>query len=205
MKEKPRHDEHYKHPPVSDERLGSHPLDFLERMFAENGWEFSRPSADSFSTITRADWTEYCLNFEWQRFSQVLSIACAPTLTIPEAKRAFLSRLVDKVNLELWFGRFEFLPYPSKLQFRYGVPLYMLDDQQEEGQKHDKDHDHDQDQYWDERGASDALFCSRVARLLESILGLCERYYPAFRYALAEEEPSSEEMRLALSAAEGRA
>ncbi len=195
MKEKPRHDEARRHPPVSDERLGVHPLDFLERMFAENGWEFSRPSIDSFSTVTHADWTEYRLAFEWQRCSQVLAIACAPSLTIPEKKRIALSRLVESVNLELWFGRFEFLPYPSKLQFRYGVPLYVLDDQHNE--EDSEDHD--------ERGAGNAFFCSRVARLLESILGLCERYYPAFRYALAEEEPSHEELRLALSVPEGRA
>ncbi len=195
MKEKPRHDEDFCHPPVSDERLGVHPLDFLERMFAENGWEFSRPNADSFSTVTHADWTEYRLAFEWERCSQVLAIACSPTLTIPASKRARLARLLEKVNLELWFGRFEFLPHPSKLQFRYGVPLYMLDDQSNEAEDKDKD----------EGSASNAFFCSRVARLLESILGLCERYYPAFRYALAEEEPSHEELRLALSVVEGRA
>ena len=196
MKEKPRLDENCLRPPVSDERLGVHPLDFLERMFAENGWEFSRPNIDSFSTVTHADWTEYALAFEWQRHSQVLAIACSPTMTIPETKRAGLSRLVEEVNLELWFGRFEFLPHPSQLQFRYGVPLYMLDDQlNDEYATQDKD----------EGGASNAFFCSRVARLLESILGLCERYYPAFRYALAEEEPSHQELRLALSVAEGRA
>ena len=196
MKEKPRYDEDRLHPPISDEQLGVHPLDFLERMFAENGWEFSRPSADSFSTVTHADWTEYRLAFEWQRCSQVLAIACAPTMTIPASKRACLSRLVEKVNLELWFGRFEFLPYPSKLQFRYGVPLYMLDDRQSEN---------DGTEDLDEGYASNAPFCSRIARLLESILGLCERYYPAFRYALTEEEPSSDKLRLALSVVEGRA
>ncbi len=199
MKEKPRHTEDHRHPPVSDERLGVHPLDFLERMFSENGWEFSRPNSDSFSTVTHADWTEYRLAFEWQRESQVLAIACAPALTIPASKRAALSRLVESVNLELWFGRFEFLSYPSKLQFRYGVPLYMLEGRQG-GEDGSEDGSEDE-----EGGASNTFFCHRVARLLESILGLCERYYPAFRYALAEEEPSSDELRLALSIPEGHA
>ena len=193
MKQKPRYDEDHLPPPVSDDRLGLHPLDFLERMFSENGWAFSRPSVDSFSAVTRADWTEYRLVFEWQRESQVLAIACAPTLTISEEKRACLSHLVESVNLELWFGRFEFLPHPSQLQFRYGVPLYMLEDS-------GSDEDGEADEM-----ADNARFCSRVARLLESILGVCERYYPAFRYALAEQEPSCDEMRLALSVAEGRA
>ena len=191
--------------PFSDDQGATHPLDFLERMFVENGWEFSRPRADSFSAITNAGWTEYRLGFEWQRESQVLSIACEPALKVPAKHRARLRRLIGEVNLEMWFGHFEIMPQSSQLQFRYGVPLFMLANGIHEGSADARAQASRLCYEEGEQQEKDALFCSRLARLLEHVLGLCERYYPAFRYALAEKAPSADELRLALSATEGQA
>lgn len=187
--------------PFSDDQGATHPLDFLERMFLDNGWEFSRPQTDSFSAVTNAGWTEYHLDFEWQRESQVLSIACAPALKIPAKHHARLIQLIEEVNLEMWFGHFELMPQSSNLQFRYGVPLFMLADGWTDARAQALRVCYEEG----EQQEQDALFCSRLARLLEQVLGLCERYYPAFRYALAEKEPSADELRLALSATEGQA
>ena len=106
----------------------------------------------------------------------------------------------------MWFGHFELMPQSSDLQFRYGVPLFMLADVVEDWTDAHAQTQASRPCYAEgEQQEQDALFCSRLARLLEHVLGLCERYYPAFRYALAEEEPSANELRLALSATEGRA
>ena len=184
---------------LSEEKGNTHPLDFLERMFIENSWEFSRPHADSFSAITSASWTEYRLEFEWQRDAQVLAIACAPCLKVPLAQRKHAQKLVESVNRELWFGHFEFLTQSAELQFRYGVPLFMLNYSVINNSANNLDAKGE----YKGQHEQDALFCSRMAHLLEYILGLCERYYPALVYALAEEKPSNDELQLALQETQG--
>ena len=138
-----------------DEQCGN-PLDVVERMASANHWPFERSAESEIALVVTGKGTNYQISFSWMEDIEVLHIACAFEMKVPQLRLSEVQRLIAGINEQLWIGHFDVWMQNGMVMFRHALVL--------------------------------AGGVSASGRQCEAVLGTaldsCERYFPAFQFAI---------------------
>ena len=140
----------------------TNPLEVVQAIAVENGWSFEDTGGDEVVLLVRGRCTEYRVFFTWMRSLEVFHLACIFELNVPEPRRAELQQLIASINELLWFGHFDLWTSDGTVVFRQALLLV---------------------------GGIPAS-ARQCEVMLGTALDICERYFPAFQYVLANRSAS---------------
>ena len=135
----------------------TNPLEVVQAIAIKNGWSFEDTGGDEVVLLVRGRCTEYRVFFTWMRSLEVFHLACIFELNVPEPRRAELQQLIASINELLWFGHFDLWTSDGTVVFRQALLLV---------------------------GGIPAS-ARQCEVMLGTALDICERYFPAFQYVLA--------------------
>ncbi|MHA6316767.1 type III secretion system chaperone family protein [Altererythrobacter sp. CAU 1778] len=135
---------------------GAAPLDMLSALFEARGWPCETESEEEILVEIQGSWTNYQLRAIWRVEDKVLQILCLPDIRVPEGKRAQMFELLALVNEQIWVGHFDIWSQGGMLLYRHGLML----------------------------GDDGLLALDHAQAVIESAIGECDRFYPAFQFAL---------------------
>jgi hypothetical protein len=101
-------------------------------------------------------WCDYRLYFVWQQEVSAMQFSCQFDMKVPPPRRATVNELLAEVNGRMWLGHFDVCSDEHSPMFRHTTLL---------------------------RGAR-AASVEQLEDLVEIALSECERYYPAFQFAI---------------------
>lgn len=127
----------------------------LENLAAKKGWALERLDNGDLHMDSVGDHGEYGLQFTWSEEYRSLHITCAMDMFIPHEQGANINDLLAAINAKLWVGHFAIMAGGNKPAFRHTVLMW--------GDEHAK--------------------ANEIEEIIETALGECERFYPAFQYA----------------------
>jgi hypothetical protein len=137
-----------------DARRDSNPVDIVERYANDNSWSFERSVQDEIALSVAGKLADYHLSFTWMDDFEVLHLACAFDLNIPEARTGEIYRLMSRINEQMLFGHFDYWETEGAVMFRHTLLL---------------------------TGGMEPTL-EQVDLLMASALENCETYLPAFQY-----------------------
>ena len=140
----------------------TNPLEVVQAIAIENGWSFEDTGGDEIVLLVRGRCTEYRVFFTWMRSLEVFHLACIFELKVPEPRRAELQQLIASINELLWFGHFDLWTSDGTVVFRQALLLV----------------------------GGIAVSAQQCEVMLGTALDICERYFPAFQYVLANRSAS---------------
>jgi len=153
------------------------PLDVVEHMAAGNNWPFERASDDEIGLAVTGRWTNYQISFTWMSDIEALHLACAFDMKVPEQRLAQVQQLIAMINEQLWIGHFDVWMQNGMVMFRHALVL--------------------------------AGGVTASGRQCEAVLGTaldsCERYFPAFQFAIWAGKSPREAMDAAMFETAGEA
>jgi hypothetical protein len=138
-----------------DEQCGN-PLDVVERMASANHWPFERSAESEIALVVTGKGTNYQISFSWMEDIEVLHIACAFEMKVPQLRLSEVQRLIAGINEQLWIGHFDVWTQNGVVMFRHGLIL----------------------------GGGGAVTGRQCEVALSSALDTCERFYPAFQFVV---------------------
>lgn len=134
----------------------ANPLDMIEEIVSEHEWPFDRQGDDELTVGVTGKWCDYQLWFSWRPEVGALQFSCAFDLKPPEPRRRDLHSLIVMLNEKLWIGHFDLWGDEGLLVYRHALLL---------------------------RG-SGGPNSEQIEDLVEIGLSECERFYPAFQFAV---------------------
>ena len=155
----------------------SNPLDLVEHIAGKHGWVMDRAGEDELTLTVSGQWTDYHMSLNWRGDLETLHMACAFDAKIPENRLSEVYRLVAQINEQLWLGHFDLSSEEMSPMYRHTVLL---------------------------RGTS-GIVAEQLEDLLETAIGECERFYPAFQFALWGGKKPHEAMEAAMLETVGEA
>lgn len=135
---------------------GDNPVETVEHLATSHGWSFARASEDEVTLLISGTWADYQVSFTWMGEIEVLHLACAFDLKVPERRRTETTELASMVNEQLWVGHFDVWAKDGLVMFRHALVL---------------------------AGGTTASDVQCETLLLTAIEA-CERYYQAFQFVL---------------------
>jgi hypothetical protein len=132
------------------------PLDLVEEIVTANEWPFDRSSEDEMIVEIAGRWCDYRLYFVWQEEVSAMQFSCQFDMKVPPPRRGTVNELLAEVNGRMWLGHFDVCSDEQSPMFRHTTLL---------------------------RGAR-AASVEQIEDLVEIALSECERYYPAFQFAI---------------------
>lgn len=155
----------------------SGPIEMLSAMFAAHGWAWDHAGEDEITGEIPGSWTTYQMRAIWRSDDRVLQLLCLPDVRVPEAKRAVAFELLALVNEQLWLGHFDIWSQGGVLLYRHGVML----------------------------GDDGVLTLAMAQTAIDSAIAECDRFYPAFQFAVWGEKSPREALDAAMVDAVGEA
>jgi hypothetical protein len=132
------------------------PLDIVEEIVTANEWPFDRSSEDEMIVEIAGRWCDYRLYFVWQQEVSAMQFSCQFDMKVPPPRKGTVNELLAEVNGRMWLGHFDVCSDEQSPMFRHTTLL---------------------------RGAR-AASVEQLEDLVEIALSECERYYPAFQFAI---------------------
>lgn len=158
-------------------RERNNPLDVVERVAIANDWPFERLNDAEITLFASGDWANYQVSFTWMDDTEVLHLACAFKVKVPQQRLSEVQRLVAAVNEQLWIGHFDVWIQNDIIMFRHALLL-----------------------------VGGALVSPRQCEAaLGCALDTCESYYPAFQFVLWSQKSAREAMETVMFKTSGRA
>lgn len=154
-----------------------HPLDVIERIIDDNDWSSDRRGDKEMVVQAPGRWCDYSLYFAWNDDADAVHFTCAFDMRVPKERRRNVHDLLALINEELWLGHFGIWDDEGLPMFRHALPLRGS------------------------RGPSP----EQVEDILETAIIECERFYPAFQYAIWGGKSASEAIAAALIKTVGEA
>ncbi len=139
-----------------DQERRSHPVDVIENIASLNDWAFERSGDDEITISISGGWCDYHVSFSWMDDREVLHVACAFDLNVPEARRVEVIRLLSSVNEQMWIGHFDLWSSEGVVMYRQALLL--------------------------SGGAEPNM--QQAERLLLTSVEACERYFQAFQFVV---------------------
>ncbi|GBR53938.1 hypothetical protein AA106555_1497 [Neokomagataea thailandica NBRC 106555] len=134
----------------------SHPLDLMEQVLGLYEWEFERLGPNEMVAQAPGQWCDYGLIFTWSDELSALHLNAVFDLHPPKKLRSNAYELIALANSRLWVGHF-IVDAESRIP-AYRHTLLM-------------------------RGTS-SLPSESMEDLIDIALSECDRFYPAFQFAL---------------------
>jgi hypothetical protein len=131
------------------------PIDLIESIAAYKEWTFERRGDREMAAEVPGHWCDYGLFFSWSEDLDALHFSCAFDMRAPRGRRGEILELLALLNERLWLGHYALWSETGIPMFRHTVLLT--------GQE---------------------LSRAGVEELVEIALGECERFYPAFQFAI---------------------
>jgi hypothetical protein len=138
------------------QREAANPLDTVEELAALRDWFVDRPGSDEATLVMEGAWTSYHVSLDWRADLESLHLACSFDLKVPRPRRDEVCRLIALINEQLYFGHFDLWQQEGTLIFRHGLLL---------------------------SGGAEAT-AAQCETLIDLALESCERYFPAFQFAI---------------------
>ncbi len=132
------------------------PLEVVERMATDNNWPFECRVEDEIALVVTGNWTNYSISFTWMNDIEVLHLACAFEMKVPEPRLSEVQQLIASINEQLWIGHFGVWTQDGVVMFRHALLLV----------------------------GGLAASGRQCEAALGSALDSCERYYPAFQFVV---------------------
>ena len=130
-------------------------LDVLENLAEQRGWLLERLSNGDMMMESVGEWCTYAIQFTWSAEYQSLHITCSLDMHLPEDKGAQINDLLATINSKIWIGHFAVMAGTNAPAFRHTVMML----------------------------GNDKAKSLEIAEIVETGLGECERFYPAFQFA----------------------
>lgn len=137
-------------------REAPNPLDTVEDLASAHDWFIDRPASDEVTLVVDGTWSSLHISLDWRADLESLHLACSFDLKVPPPRRDQVCRLVALVNEQLYFGHFDLWQQEGTVIFRHGLLL---------------------------SGGAEAT-AAQCETLIELALEACERYFPAFQFAI---------------------
>lgn len=160
-----------------EEAENAGPIEMLGAMFAAHGWACDYVSDDEVTGEIPGSWTTYQLRGIWRAEDRVLQMLCLPDVRVPESKRAVAFELLAMVNEQLWLGHFDIWSQGGVLVYRHGLML----------------------------GDDGVLSLDMAQTAVDSAIAECDRFYPAFQFAVWGDKNPREALDAAMVDAAGEA
>jgi hypothetical protein len=141
---------------VETSQSTNNPLDVVEEIVTANEWPFDRSSDDELIVEIGGRWCDYRLFFVWQPEISAMQFSCQFDMRVPVPRRSVVMELLAEVNGRMWLGHFDVCSDEKTPMFRHTTLL---------------------------RGARGASV-EQLEDLVDIALSECERYYPAFQFAI---------------------
>jgi hypothetical protein len=132
------------------------PLEVVEHMAAANNWPFERSAESEIALVVTGKRANYQISFSWMEDIEVLHVACAFEMKVPQLRLSEVQRLIAGINEQLWIGHFDVWTQNGVVMFRHGLIL----------------------------GGGVAVTGRQCEVALSSALDTCERFYPAFQFVV---------------------
>jgi hypothetical protein len=155
----------------------THPLETVELLASRNEWFVDRSADDEINMIVAGSWTDLHLSLNWNAQLEGLHLACSFDLKVPEGRRDEIVRLVALINEQLFFGHFDVWRNEGSLMFRNSLLLTGQADLNE----------------------------AQCEALVHTALDACERYFPAFQFAIWAGKSAEDAIRSSLLETVGEA
>jgi hypothetical protein len=152
-------------------------LDVLERIADDRGWFLERQDNGDLFMQTEGSWCSYSIHFTWNAEYQSLHINCCMDMRLPVEKRNEVNALLADINAKLWIGHFSI--GQESLMPTYRHTLLML--------------------------GAEAIKSLEIENIIETALGECDRFYPAFQFVVWGGKSAREAMDCALLECVGEA
>lgn len=134
----------------------ANPLDLMEDLASANEWRIDRSGPQDLALRADGHWCDYRIFLTWHPDVRALLFACACELRVPEHLRGRVAELVALVNERLVIGHFDLWMADGLVVYRHSLLL---------------------------RGLSSASV-EQLEDLADISIAECERYYPAFQFAI---------------------
>ena len=141
------------------ERAGEHwnsPIEVVERMATDNELPFERVVEDEIALVVSGKLADYQISFTWMNEIEVLHLACAFEMKVPELRTPEVQQLIVTINEQLWIGHFDVWMQSGMVMFRHAVLLV----------------------------GGGGVSAQQCQAMFGSALDTCERYYPAFQFVV---------------------
>jgi len=132
------------------------PIEVVERMATDNQLPFERVVQDEIALVVSGKLTEYQISYTWMNEIEVLHLACAFEMKVPQLRSPEVQQLIVTINEQLWIGHFDLWMQSGMVMFRHAVLL----------------------------AGGGGLSGWQCQAMLGSALDTCERYYPAFQFVV---------------------
>lgn len=134
----------------------ANPLEIVEQLATAEDWCFDRSADDEINITVAGNWSDYHVCFNWHEDLEGLHLACTFETKVPQAKCDDVTKLMTRINEQLWLGHFDLWRKEGAILYRNGLML---------------------------AGGAEAneAQCGTMLRLA---LEASERYYPAFQFVL---------------------
>jgi hypothetical protein len=157
--------------PALDKKMSlNNPIDTVEDFVASQEWPCQRVSYDELLVDVPGRWCDYQVSFFWQEDLNVLQLFTCLDLKIDAKREVEATRLLGLVNQRLAFGHFEVAEEGTVPAYRYAYLLTGIG----------------------------VLKSALLEELMEFSLNECERFYPAFQFALLGNKTADEAVAIAL-------
>ncbi len=132
------------------------PLDVIEKLVTDNDWVFDRPNDEEIAVQVPGRWCDYNLYFAWNEPAGAMHFTLAFDIRVPDRKRPVVNELLALANEKMWMGHFVVWREEGLLTYRHALPL---------------------------RGSTGPTM-QQIEDLMHNGIAECERFYPAFQYAI---------------------
>lgn len=153
------------------------PLEMLGQLFAARGWVCDVAAHDTMSGEIPGCWASYRMRCVLRPEDNVLQLLCLPQIRVPTDRVGAMRELLSLINEQVWLGHFEIWSQGAVLLFRHALLL----------------------------PSDGALGLEQAQHAVEAAVMECDRFYPAFQFAVWGERTPAEALQAALVDAAGEA
>ncbi|WP_051609949.1 YbjN domain-containing protein [Terasakiella pusilla] len=130
-------------------------LDVLENLADQRGWILEKAANGDMVMESVGEWCTYQVQFTWSAEYQSLHITCSMDMHLPQDKGAEVNDLLALINSKLWIGHFAVMSDGNMPAFRHTLLM----------------------------AGPESMKAAELEDIVETGLGECERFYPAFQFA----------------------
>ena len=143
-----------KYTKVQENTLNQNPLDLIEDIIIEYGWDFERDINNNIHVEVGGKWCDYQLSYGLNEEKCIIYISCVLDIKINEEKIKEVYKLLADINEKLSLGHFEVWMDDGWPIYRCSIPI-----------------------------PDEAKFCKLQLEKMSIItLQECEKFYPAFQF-----------------------
>ncbi len=143
------------------------PLDLVEDIIINNGWDFERDINKNIHVEVGGKWCDYQLSYGLNEAKNLIFISCVLDIRVPKEKISEIHRLLAKVNEKLSLGHFEVWIDDGWPIYRCSIPVPQK-----------------------------TLTCrSQIEQISIMTLEECEKFYPAFQFLAWGDKTASDSLK----------